>query len=103
MKATLSPTARKELLEATANIAGNSRRAARDFRVAVGEALTTIGHHPDIGAERLELADPPVRFWTLTRHHYLMAYNASRKPPLILRVVHGARNLPDLFGGLRSE
>jgi toxin ParE1/3/4 len=103
MKASLSPRAIKDLLEATEAIAGTSRRAAREFRASVDEALTMIGRHPEIGAERRELADPPVRFWTLTRHHYLMVYNASGEPPRILRVIHGARDLPMLLSGLRSD
>jgi toxin ParE1/3/4 len=103
MKASLSPTAIRDLLEATELIAGNSRRAARDFTHAVDAAITAIGRHAEIGAERRELADPPVRFWTLTRRHYLMVYNSSRKPPRILRVLHGARDFPVLLRGLRSD
>jgi toxin ParE1/3/4 len=103
MKASLSPRAIRVLLEATEAIAGNSRRVAREFRASVDDALTMIGRHPEIGAERRELADPPVRFWTLTRHNYLMVYNSSRDPPRILQLVHGARDLPALLSGLRSD
>ncbi len=82
-------------------IGTDSRRAARAFRGAIDEALTLIGRHAEIGAERLELASPPIRFWTLRRFPYVLAYNASRAPPRILRVVHGARDLPEVFSGLR--
>lgn len=90
-------------MEATKAIARDSRRAARAFRSAIDEALTTIGRHAEIGPERLDLAPPPIRFWTLRRFPYVMAYNASRVPPRVLRVVHGARDLPELFSGLRLD
>lgn len=103
MKATLSPAATRDLFEATATIAKDSRRAARAFRGAIDEALIMIGRHAEIGAERQELAAPPIRFWTLRRYPYLIAYNAARVPPRVLRVVHGARDLPELFSGPRSD
>lgn len=103
MKATLSRAATRDLLEATATIGKDSRRAARAFRDAIDEALTMIGRHAEIGAERLELAAPPIRFWTLRRYPYVIAYNAGYAPPRVLRVVHGARDLPELFSGLRSD
>lgn len=103
MKATLTPAATKDLLEATQAIARDSRRAAKAFRDTVNEALTMIGRHPEIGPERLDLAPPPIRFWTLRRFPYVMAYNAGRDPPSVLRVVHGARDLPELFSGLQLD
>lgn len=102
MKATLSRAATRDLLEVASAIGKDSRRAARAFRAAIDEALTMIGRHAEIGAERLELAAPPIRFWTMRRYPYVIAYNAGRVPPRVLRVVHGARDLPELFSGLRS-
>ena len=83
-------------------IARDSRLAARAFRGAINEALIMIGRHAKIGAERQELAAPPIRFWTLNLYPYVIAYNAGRVPPRVLRVVHGARDLPDVFSGLKS-
>jgi len=103
MKATLAPAATKDLVEATRAIAGDSRRAAKAFRATVDEALTMIGRHPEIGPERLDLAPPPTRFWTLRRFPYVMANNAGREPPRVLRVVHGARDLPELFSDLQRD
>jgi toxin ParE1/3/4 len=31
---------------------------------------------------------------------YVIVYDASREPPLILRVLHGARELPELLRDL---
>ena len=103
MKATLSPTAAKELREAADFIASDNRKAARRFVLTVQDALSTTGEHPDIGAERLELAEPPIRFWTVHRYPYLLIYNSRRSPPRVLHILHGARDLPDLLSNLRSD
>ena len=102
MKATLSSTAARELREAADYIASENRRAARSFVLAVDDALATIGKHPDIGAERLELAEPPIRFWTVQRYHYLLVYNCKRSPPRVLHILHGSRDLPELLSDLRT-
>ena len=103
MKATLSSTAIRELLAAGDLISAESRGAARGFSRTVSEALSMIGQHPEIGALRQELADPPVRFWTLHRYHYLLVYDPSVSPPQVLRILHGARDLPDLLSNLRWD
>jgi len=103
MKAALSSTAAREFLAIVESIAAESRRAASRFTDAVEDALIRIGRHPLIGAERRELADPPVRFWTLQQHPYVLIYDAALRPPSILRILHGARDLPDLLSDLRLD
>jgi len=95
MKAALSRTATRDFLEVVDSIASESRRAAGRFTDEVEDALIRIG------AERRELADPPVRFWTLQRFPYLLIYDADASPPSILRIFHGSRDLPQLLGDLR--
>jgi toxin ParE1/3/4 len=53
-----------------------------------------IGRFPKMGHERLDLADPPVRFYALRGFPYVVVYDADTRPPRILRVLHGARDLP---------
>jgi toxin ParE1/3/4 len=96
--ALLSPRARNDLLEAVRWIAKDNRVAARGLREAVVLAARRIGEHPQIGVLRPELADDPVRFLPLTGYPYLIVYDSADIPPLILRVLHGARDLPGLFG-----
>ena len=49
------------------------------------------------GRERTDLALPPTRFLTLTGFPYIIVYDAALKPPVILRFLHGARDLPELL------
>ena len=44
---------------------------------------------------RLELADEPARFLPLIGYPFVVVYDAAQIPPLILRVLHGARDLPE--------
>jgi len=41
-----------------------------------------------------------MRFLAVHGFPYLLVYNADRRPPLIVRVLHGARDLPSLLRGL---
>jgi toxin ParE1/3/4 len=95
--AALSPRARRDLLEAIRWIAKDNPTAASGLRSAVIEAARRIGDHPRIGVVRAELADAPIHFLALTGFPYLIVYDADEIPPLILRVLHGARDLPDIL------
>ena len=98
--AVLSPQARRDLLEAVQWIARDNPAAARALREAVAKAARRLGGYPELGSEKTELADPPVRFLTLTGFPYVIVYDSDRRPPLILRVLHGARDLPDVLRNL---
>ena len=95
--AVLSPRARRDLLEAAHWIAKDNPKAAAGLRDAVVAAARRIGEHPEIGVLRPELADDPVRFVMLTGYPYIVVYDADGTPPLILRVLHGARDLPEVL------
>ena len=93
--ASFSPRARRDLWAAAEWIAKDNPAAARALRDAVAAAAERIGGFPEIGVARPELAEEPRRFLALTGFAYVIVYNASRKPPLILRVLHGARDLAE--------
>lgn len=95
--ALLSPRARRDLLSAVSWIAKDNQVAAQGLRHAVVGAAERIGTHPQIGTLRLELADEPIRFLVLTGYPYVIVYDADQTPPLILRVLHGARDLPSVL------
>jgi toxin ParE1/3/4 len=95
--ARLAPAARRDLLAATRWIARDNPQAARALRDAVARALTQLGEHPYSGMARPELAGPPVRFILLRGFPYLVVYDADSAPPLVLRVLHGARDLPEVL------
>jgi toxin ParE1/3/4 len=98
--AALAPRARRDLTAAMRWIAADNPAAARAFRDAVARAAERIGEHPQHGMLRPDLADEPYRFLVLTGFPYLIVYNAARRPPLILRILHGARDLPEVLRDL---
>jgi toxin ParE1/3/4 len=97
--ATLSPAARDDVLDAVRWIARDNPAAAQALRNAVAAAAVTIGSHPEIGMLRADLADAPYRFLALTGFPYVIVYNAQRRPPRIVRILHGARDIPDVLAG----
>jgi toxin ParE1/3/4 len=97
--AVLSPAARRDLLAAVRWIAKDNPAAARALRDAIVKAAERIGEHIHLGSLRPELAGEPYRFVTLTGFPYVVVYNAARQPPLIVRILHGARDLPDVLRG----
>ena len=96
----LAPQARRDLLAAAHWIAEENPSAAVALRNAVVAAATRIGSHPQIGALRTELAPQSIRFLVVSGFPYVIVYDAGREPPLILRVLHGARELPELLRDL---
>ena len=90
----------RELAAAVKWINRDNPTAARGLRRAVYAAAVQIGEHPMIGQTRTELAREAYRFLTVPGFPYVLVYNAERKPPLIVRVLHGARDLPEALSGL---
>ena len=65
--------------------------------MALDNLATKIGEHPRIGALKAHLASPPIRFLPIRGFPYVVVYTPERDPPLILRVLHGARDLPEVL------
>lgn len=59
------------------------------------DAFELLGESPALGKHRNDLTDENVRWWPVSS--FLVVYDAERSPIDILRVIHGARNLPQLF------
>lgn len=97
--ATLSPQARDDLVQAVRWIAKDNPIAALALRQAVADAAERIGTHPDIGVARPDLAGEAYRFLVLIGFPYVIVYNPGRKPPRIVRVLHGARDIPEVLQG----
>jgi toxin ParE1/3/4 len=75
---------------ATENIAAADRMIER-----IETAEDRLGEFPQIGQARPEIG-PDLRYWPVGS--YLVFYRAEADQVTIVRVVHGARDLPDLFG-----
>ena len=100
--AILSTRARRDFVEATNWILKDNPAAAKALRNAVRMATMNLGEFPFSGQEHPELSPPPVRFLMLSGFSYVIVYDAQQKPPLVLRILHGARDLPELLEGLSS-
>jgi toxin ParE1/3/4 len=100
LAAMLAPQARRDLLAAARWIAKENPSAAVALRDAVVAAAVRIGKHPRIGALRTELAPQLILFLVVSGFPHVIVYDTGREPPLILRVLHGARELPELLRDL---
>ena len=96
-RAALSPAAERDILEIVEWIAAENPVAARGFRVALDKLAATIGEHPRIGTSRPHLASPPIRFLPIRGFPHVVVYTPDRNPPLIVCVLHGARDLPEVL------
>ena len=96
-RAALSPAAERDILEIVEWIAAENPVAARGFRVALDKLAANIGEHPRIGTSRPHLASPPIRFLPIRGFPHVVVYTPDRNPPLIVRVLHGARDLPEVL------
>jgi toxin ParE1/3/4 len=94
--ATLSATARRDMMAAANWIAGDSPKASRRFQTELREALVLLGDFPMIGASRPEHAPEPYRFSLLPGFPYVLVYNCRRRPPVIMRILHGSQDLPEI-------
>ena len=100
--ARFTTTARSEIREAAAWIRADSPKASRAFAEAIADLARLIGEHPMVGVVRPELARAPYRFAVLRGFSYVVAYDPTPPRPVIVRVVHGARDLPVALHELRG-
>jgi toxin ParE1/3/4 len=101
VRARLSLDAQADLQDAIDWIWRDSPQAARRLRQAISTLTDHIGDHPLVGTRRPELASDPYRFVVVRGFPYIAVYDASRRPPLIMRVIHGARDLPEVLRDLQ--
>ena len=95
--AIFAPLARRDLAEAVRWIAKDNPTAAEGLRNAVAAAAARIGWHPEIGTIRRDLAAEHVRFLVLRGFLYIVVYAVDAPRPQVLRVLHGAHDLPDVL------
>jgi len=98
--AKFQPQARRDLLEAVRWIAKDNPMAAQALLDTAAGGAKRIGSHPDIGAQRPDIVERRYRFLTLPGFPYVMIYDCERRPPIIIRVLHGARDLAGLLRNL---
>ena len=91
----LSPEAARDIRDIWSYIANDSIPSARRVRLLIFDACQKLAEHPRMGHPRTDLTEKPVLFWPVGS--YLIIYNPSPRPIEIVRVLHGARDVPSLI------
>ncbi|WP_132096115.1 type II toxin-antitoxin system RelE/ParE family toxin [Caulobacter sp. BK020] len=100
IRAILSVPAQRDVAAAALFIAKDSKAAARTFQLKMSALLTQLGNFPQTGTARPEIVGAPYRFAPLLGFPYVAIYNAARRPPIIMRVLHGSQDLPAILQNL---
>lgn len=94
------PIAREDLRQALAWIARDNEAAAQAMLQATLQSARRIVARPMLGRLRAELLPAPFQFWRVAGFPYLIVYDAARQPPVVLRLLHMARDLAPLLADL---
>ncbi len=95
------PQAERDIEECFVYIAEDNLDAGVTFLVAVEDAIERLAEFPLIGKER-KFADKRfqnVRMWKIKKfENYLIFYAVEEDRIEVIRVLHGSRDIEDLFG-----
>jgi plasmid stabilization system protein ParE len=68
------------------------------FEKCVVETFEQIASHPEIGRRRKDLAHPEIRSLIVAGfENYVIFYQIRKEELFFVRLLHGARHLPDLL------
>jgi plasmid stabilization system protein ParE len=76
-------------------IARDSVEAADKVEAEIHSEIKRLADMPGMGHQREDVANPSYRFWRV--YSYLIAYRMEGRTLIVVRVVHGARDLRRLF------
>ena len=93
---TLSAGARQDLTEILRFIAEDSPAAAAKVSKELRRAIERLADFPSLGHRRPDLTQLPLRFWQV--YSYYVIYEQDRVPIEIVRILHAARDVPELLG-----
>ncbi|HKN59719.1 MAG TPA: type II toxin-antitoxin system RelE/ParE family toxin [Candidatus Acidoferrales bacterium] len=93
-----TPQARDDLFDIWGFIAKDDRKAAERVENAIYGACDLIAEVPLAGQAREDLTRLPLRFWIVQPYtNYIIVYDPEKAPLQIIRILHGARNLPGVL------
>ncbi len=95
MKCRISRRAQRDLEEIWAHLAQFSPAAADRVEAAIDQACRDLCRYPRSGHRRADVANPAYRFVVVYR--YLIGYRVRGKTVTIVRVLHGSRDIRDVF------
>lgn len=91
----LTPAAKADLHEISDFIRQRNPDAARRVRRELRQAMRHLAEMPEMGHLRQDLADEPLRFWSV--YSYLIVYRANTRPLQIVRVLHASRDIRSIL------
>jgi len=89
-----TPQARLDLIEAGLFIAEGDPDAADRFHDALSKTLQRLLQHPQLGRARPELGR---EIRSIPHRQYVIYYRLTVRGVEVVRVLHGARDIPPLF------
>jgi plasmid stabilization system protein ParE len=98
-----TPQALGDLLDIWNFIGQDNPTVADRVDEAIFGACNFLADSPLAGRIRKELTLLPVRFWVVQPYsNYLIVYDPENKPLRIIRILHGARDLPSILPSVNS-
>ena len=91
----LTERAELDLVDILTHLRRHAPRAADRLEATFEEKCRILSQYPQMGRARGELA-PDLRSFSVERH--LILYRPTADGIQVIRLVHGARDLPSLFG-----
>ncbi|OGL77124.1 hypothetical protein A3J43_02265 [Candidatus Uhrbacteria bacterium RIFCSPHIGHO2_12_FULL_54_23] len=102
----LTPQARRDAVEIARYIAADNRDVANDFLIALQDTCTHFAVMPERGRrygwKHSALKDVRVMRVSKTFGAYLIFYLPTKDGVRIIRILHGARDFPTMFGTLSN-
>lgn len=93
-----TPQALDDLFEIWSYIAQDNPTAADRVEEAIYQVCELLAKSPLAGTIRKDLTSLPVRFWVVPPFpNYFLVYDPEAKPLQIIRILHGARNIPSIL------
>ena len=93
-----TPQASEDLLDIWSFIARDNPEAADRVEAAVYRACDLLADSPLAGRMRKDVTSLPLRSWVVHPYsNYLIVYDPEKRPPQIIRMLHGARDLPSVL------
>lgn len=95
-----NPVALEDLEEITGYIAADHSVAAEDLREDILDTAENLGHQPGLGIRPRFSSSrfAGIRFLPASQYpNYLLFYRELPDEVEVMRILHGARNLPPLF------
>ena len=92
---TYSSAAYQDLEEIFDYIAKDNLMAAHRVWAEIEAALAMPSERPLLGYRRPDWTDEPVRFWAV--RSYVIVYRPDSQPLQVVRIIHGARDVPRLI------